>query len=185
MEAAFAWLGQLMTTLGSLFPSWQHIEYMEAAAAVTRGTYVRELNPGVYFYWPFWTSIYTRPKVRQTKNLPTQSLVTLDRQRVVVGGMVRYEIANALEALIETHDVDAALVDESLAIICEYVTMKDLATIQANRRKVNTELTNKIRLPLEKYGVKIDRAQLTDFAPAVVLNHVGNFQTLPTAEVEE
>lgn len=176
MESAFAWLGQLMSTLGSLLPAWQHVECTEVAASITRGSKVRALEPGVYFYWPFWTSIYTMPRKRQTKNLPTQSLMTQDGQRVVVGGMVRYEIVDALESLIETHDVDAALVDESLAILCEYITQQTLPDIQASRQKVNTAITLKIRAALKAYGIETARAQLTDFAPALVLNHVGNFQ---------
>jgi len=175
MEAAFAWLGQLMTTLGSFFPAWKHVECTDVAVLIKRGNRVRELKPGIYFYWPFWSSIYTLARKRQTKSLPSQSLITKDGQRVVVGGMVRYTVTNAIQALVETHDVETAVIDESLAVLCQYVTRKRLEDIQLDRSKVNNDITRKIGSALKAYGVEAAKAQLTDFAPSIVLNHVGNF----------
>jgi len=184
MEAAFAWLGQLMSCIGSFIPTWEHVEYTELAILIKRGRHVRELKPGIYWYWPFWSVVYKIACVRQTINLPTQALTTEDSQRIVVGGMVRYEITNGIQALAETHEIETAIRDESLAIICEFVTGNKFSTIEKNRSQTNTNLTFKIRSALKPYGVYVQRAQLTDCCPAIALNHVGNFHN-PYTESEE
>lgn len=177
METAFGWIGQIAQFLGTLCPNFVHVETIVAAIIITRGRHVKELSPGIHIYWPFWSTVYTRPRVRQTDNLAAQALITKDNQSVVVSGMVRYEIDDAIKALAETHDVATAIIDESLAIVCEYVTQKTLSEIQEDRAGVNTDLTRKIRSTLRSYGINVLKAQLTDYCLCNTLNHVGNVQT--------
>ncbi len=173
MESALGWIGKLFEFLGSLFPRLLIVQATQLGVLFIRGKKVKPVGPGLWVYWPFWTVADVRAAVRQTENLPSQALLTLDGQTVVAGGMVRYEVVDARAALAETYDVDAAIADEALAVLCEFVTQKTLADIQRDRAKVNTELTRKIRSALSAYGVNVLRAQLTDFAPCVTLNHVG------------
>jgi regulator of protease activity HflC (stomatin/prohibitin superfamily) len=173
IDSALGWVGQVAETLGSLIPTWIHIDCTEAGASVTRGRNVRALTPGIWWYWPFWTIVFHRPGNRQTANLPTQALHTADGNQIVVGGMVRFTIEDPTKALIDTDDVETAITDESLAVICEYVTQQTLDEIQKDRKQVNTAITLKVRSALRPYGVAVERAQLTDFSRCRTLNHVG------------
>jgi len=184
MEAAFAWLGQLMTTIGSIFPTWQHVECVDAAVMIKRGRIVQKLHPGIYWYWPFWTTIYTQPRKPQTKILPNNPIITADRQRVTVGGIVKYELVDDVLALVEAHDIDDIVVDESVAVLCQFITERALDDIQTNRAQVNDALTVAVRQWLTGYGVNVLRAQLTAFSPAIVLTHVNNHNTEQAPVVE-
>ncbi|GAF73950.1 unnamed protein product [marine sediment metagenome] len=183
---AFAWLGQLAETLGSLIPTWHHQEWQDVGVAIKRGRIIISLRPGIIWHWPFWTIIYSRAANKQTKDLKTQTLMTNDNIAVAAGCMVRYtiprpwineeaqRIENAdIKALIETEDVDRAIEDETLAVLCEYVTGKSLQDINGNRKKVNTDLTLQVRSTLKQYGAYVERAQLTDFSEGTPLIHIG------------
>ena len=175
MSTALGWLAELLGTLGSLIPQWHHLESIYVGVAITRGNRIKPLKPGIIWYWPFWTMIYYRYSNRQTKDLQTQTMTTADGQVVAVGCMVRYKVIDAVKAIIDTLSVDRAIVDEALAVLCAYITKRTLAVLLEDRLKINAELTKQIRTALEKYGVYVEKAQLTDFGQGRLLIHAGHF----------
>ena len=183
MDAAFAWIGKLAEFLGSFIPRLLIIEATQIGVAFKRGKHVIPLSPGLWPYWPFWTTIDVRAAVRQTEPLPPQPLETKDNKTVVVGGMVRYRIDDPIKALAETYDLDACIVDESLAVFCEFVTAR---TVEAlfNRTEINTALTRRIRSVLTDYGVYVLRAQLTAASRSRTLCLVGVNVTHPVIDDE-
>lgn len=98
--------------------------------------------------------------------------------------MLRYEFDRSPEAvkkaLVDTEDVECALIDEALAIFCAFVTDKPFLELQGERFRINRSLTGKLATQLATYGVNVLRAQLTDFSPCTTLNLVGlrRFQQL-------
>ena len=177
------WIGTIASYFGSFVPRWVHLECWQAGVLVKRGTRATALEPGITWYWPYWSTVYTRPANRQTVNLPAQTLMTADGEVVAAGCMVRYKIDDALQALVETEDVDQAIADETVAVLREFITARTLPDVQADPNKVNTALTLKTRSQLRGYGVQVERAQLTDFARGRTLIHVGlNFKGQETEE---
>ena len=168
-----AWLAELIGFLGSLIPQYHHLELTDVGVTITRGSKVKVLSPGLIFYWPVWTTLLYRAANIQTVGLPPQALLTNEKEEVVVGGMVRYKVKDAQKALIETDDVDSAIIDETLAEVCLFVSEHDVSEVQTKRESVNKALTEKVRSALRKYGVYVQRAQLTDFSTCLTLNHVG------------
>ncbi len=177
MTGALTWIGELAQAAGKLFPRILHLECTDIGVFIKRGNRVHVLEPGIHVYWPIWTSWYCRPGNVQTADLPTQALVTLDYKAVVVGGMIRYEFDRSpeavIKALIGTDDVEGAIVDETMAVFCSFITSKTMAELKEERTKTNRSLTGKLATRLAEYGVLVMRAQLTDFSPCVTLNHVG------------
>lgn len=183
------WLGELIRCVGRLFPRLSHLECTDIGVLIKRGVRVKVLSPGLWVYWPVWTSFYFRPANVQTADLPTQALTTFDHKVVVVGGMLRYEFDRSKEAvqkaLVGTDDVEAALIDEALAVFCAHITSLPLEKLQQERTAVNRSLTGKLSTALSAYGVKVLRAQLTDFSPCLTLNHVGASPRKLYSEFEE
>lgn len=188
LAASANWISEAIQWVGKLFPRMTHLECTDIGVMITRGTKIRVLAPGIWWYWPIWTSFYRRPANIQTATLPTQALTTLDGKVVVVGGMVRYFFSrlddHVRQALVETDDVEGSLEDEALAIFCDFVTTKNLSEMQEKRSETNRSLTGRLTTRLANYGVKVIRAQLTDFSPCFTLNHVG-LQKRQVAEEEE
>ena len=63
-----------------------------ALATFATGTLTAFMKPGIFWWWPAWTEIHVQEVVRQTLNLPPQSLMTEDRKDIAVSGIVVYEI---------------------------------------------------------------------------------------------
>jgi regulator of protease activity HflC (stomatin/prohibitin superfamily) len=184
------WLGEAARYVGRFFPRLRHLECTDIGVCIKRGTMVKILEPGLHCFWPIWTSFYCRPANIQTCIVPPKSLTTLDSKVVVAGAMLRYEFQRSekavQKALIDTNDVEGALVDEATAILCAFVTSKPIDEIRMERAKVNRSLTGKLATQLAQYGVEVLRAQLTDFSPSLTLNHVGiSFEHACEDEEEE
>ena len=177
MEGAFSWLGHLVEFLGRFIPRLLIVEATHGGVAFVRGHKVKPLQPGLHVYWPIWTAVSTLATVRQTTKLPEQALTTSDGVSVIVGGMIRYEIDDIQKALAESYDVEGVLVDESLAAFGESITGHTFDDIQGDRQAVNRALTARVRKGLDGYGVKVLRAQLTDFAKGLTLIHCGSMGT--------
>jgi regulator of protease activity HflC (stomatin/prohibitin superfamily) len=173
MENLFGWVSKLMEVLGSLIPTWYHLEKVDVGVIIKRGNIIIVLEPGIIWYWPFWSVLYHRAANRQTVNLATQTLTTKDGISVAVGCMVRYIVDDAEKSLVDTNDVDNAIVDETLAVLCEFITSHTLAQIQEDRQKITSHLTREVKKSLRTYGVLVERAQLTDFSRGRCLIHVG------------
>jgi len=174
-STAFGWLGQLVGLLGSMIPQYFHHETMNVAVSIKRGDRVKVLRYGIAWFWPFWTEIYHRPANIQTKRIPSQTLTTSDRIRVIAGGVVRYHIERDDEdairqAMVETDDVDRAIVDETLAVFCEFITGHNFEDLYKSERKaINTKITTRVRAELRRYGVYVDRAQITNLSTCTTI----------------
>lgn len=171
------WIGELARWIGRFFPRLMLLDCTDIGAFIKRGTRVKILKPGLHLYWPIWTTPAYRPANIQTVTLPPLALVTEDGKRVVAGGMIRYEFGrdddSVHNALIDTEDVEAAIVDECLAVFSAHVTSQPFDKLRLARADTSRSLTGKLTRALASYGVNVLRAQLTDLSPCTTLNHVG------------
>lgn len=55
MEAAFAWLGQLMEWVGRFFPRITIAQANEAGVRWKYGRHVEKVEPGIRVFWPLVT----------------------------------------------------------------------------------------------------------------------------------
>jgi hypothetical protein len=176
IELAFSWLAEFLGFLGSLIPQIHHQLWIDVGVSITNGDKIKVLKPGLIVYWPFWTEIFHQTATRQTVKIPPLPLLTKDKREVVAGAMVRYTLGRSEKevklALIETDDVDSAIIDETLAVLTEFIASRSVDEIQESRTRTNTAITNRVNSRLSMYGVITDRAQLTGFSPGITLCHV-------------
>ena len=172
MENAFTWLSELWQFVVGLLPHFHRHELTDICVTITWGRFVKVRTPGVFLYWPPITAVYYRPANIQTHISSPLTLLTSDRESISVRAMVRFTIEDAVKAMIDTDDVESAIEDESEAALAEFVTSRTLDELLGARRKVNTSLTTQVRTQLRRYGVKVDRAQLTDSGTSMTLHHI-------------
>ena len=174
---ALGWLAETFGMFGSLVPQYHHLLCTDIGVSITRGDKIKVLEPGLIWYWPFWTDIYHRAANIQTVRVPPQSTLTKDGRSVVARGMVRYSMSREPEdvklAIINVDEVDSAIIDETLAVICDSITERTFEEIQNNRKSMNTKITLAVRARLKNYGVNTERAQLTDFCTCRPIHHIG------------
>jgi regulator of protease activity HflC (stomatin/prohibitin superfamily) len=175
MDAAFAWLSQIVEAMLQLIPRRVIIRATERGVKWSLWREPQEMLPGIRFYWPLITDIEVTVVARQTINLPTQSLLTKDGQTVVAGGVVIYKISDIVKAIgkINWSPEDTAG-DITQAAIVEVIASRECNNILKNiGGDVEKQLTSTCRKQLRQFGVYVSRAALVDFSTVTQLNHSG------------
>ncbi len=173
METAFGWLGRIMEWVGDLFPRLTVVAKTHAGVAFVRGKNVKYVGPGLVWWWPFWTELMLYPVVRQSLDLPSQTLTTKDGQPVTVGCAIVYTVDDVETALTVQWDLAETVQDLATAAVCDFVTSNDFDWINQSRPVVKRHLTKSVQALLTEYGVGIQGAWLTDFAKTKVISMLG------------
>ncbi|REJ65621.1 MAG: SPFH domain-containing protein [Planctomycetota bacterium] len=176
MTEAFSWLGSLVESLGSLIPRRVIVRATHAGVKWIWGRHVREMNAGIHWYWPVTTEAVTIVIARQTLNLPTQALVTKDRQQVVAGAVVVYSINDVVKAIGERNwDVDTTINDIAQTALVKVISKFSLEELlDSLDSDIEERLTQTCRRQLDKFGVYVHRCALTDFSTCRVYKVLGD-----------
>lgn len=127
------------------------------------GKFYKTLSPGIYFKLPLFDEVVTHHTVMTTLSLPAQSLYTLDRQNIVVKGVVKYKISDVKVFLLEVYDAKDAISDMTQSIIKNVIMSKNMT--DCTDIEIDGLLTKKARVEVRKWGVDIQQVTLTDLAP--------------------
>jgi regulator of protease activity HflC (stomatin/prohibitin superfamily) len=162
---ALAWIGQLADWVGRFFPRWIQLDPRVAGVKYVKGTRVVKLGPGgIHWYWPLVTTYDTYPVVRQTDNLSTQTIVTLDDKTIAVGGMIVYDVTDVEKLLTTVHNAIRAVQDIALTAIHDVCCNLKWDDLKEKQRKgtLDTMLKNAAQRQLSEYGVRVSKCMLTD-----------------------
>jgi regulator of protease activity HflC (stomatin/prohibitin superfamily) len=180
MDSAFAWIGYLMDWFGKFIPRILIVRATHAGVKFVGGSKVRELKPGIHFYWPLTTEVEVVPVARQTYNLVSQVLMTKDKQQIVVGAVVIYKIINIVDALSNNWDVNDTIGDVTQMAVVKVVNQWPLDEILAQLTdKVELELSKETRAKLKRYGVEVERCGFTDFSTCLVIKTLADAGPAP------
>jgi regulator of protease activity HflC (stomatin/prohibitin superfamily) len=127
------------------------------------GKFKKVLEPGLHFKISFVDDVIRQHVVVTTLSLPAQSLYTLDKQNIVVKGVIKYKISDIKTFLLEVYDAKDAISDMTLSIIKNVIT--SLPSEKCTDPDLDATLTKKARVEARKWGVDIQQVTLTDVAP--------------------
>lgn len=176
MEAAFAWLGQLMETIFKFFPRLTIVEATQGGIKMRKGNEITELGPGLVWHWPLITVIKIVTVVRDTMDLPGQTFTTKDGKTVLTSGMVQYQIKDPLKLLTTAPDYTntiADLVMNSMHDTFIKYTWDELreGIVEGSIRK---EMRKAAQDELSGFGVRVISVGLKDNALARVFKIVND-----------
>lgn len=172
MDTAFGWLGQIMEFVGSLFPRLVIVTSTHGGVCFVRGKHPREIKPGLVWYWPIWTEVMTYPVVRQSLNLPSQTLTTSDKRAVSISVVIIFRISNVLDALTLQWDLSETTNDIAMAAVREFVFSRTFDEMLETGKRADKRLKRLIADPLSVYGVEVMDAWITDLAATKVITLV-------------
>lgn len=180
MDKAFGWLGEIFQTILRFIPWLVIVPATHGGVAFVRGHRIKEWKPGLHWYWPVVTTYRMMATVRQTQRIQSKVVMTRDLKTVTVGALVTYVVDDVVSALAKVADLPSDIMERSQGAILAEVSEKTLEQIQANRIAFNVGLTERVARVLNGYGVQIQQAQITEFAPcrAIAVNGhaaVGNY----------
>ncbi len=190
MDAAFAWLGQLVSWFSQFIPRFVLLD-TTAGAVKFEGFFLPSkfrrfkgnmrltpCGPGLHWFWPATTSFQAYPTEYQTDNLPSQTIETSDGKSISVGGMVTYKVPDLMLLLPRTHSAVKMVQVKVLAAIHEVICRMTWDQLTQEQRKgtLNTKLRNAAQKQLTEFGVKIEECMLTDLAKARVFRLIQSTQ---------
>ena len=169
MDKAFGWLGEIFQTLLKVIPWLVIVPATHRGVAFVRGYRVKEWAPGLHWYWPVVTTYKLMIVVRQTVRIQSKVIMTKDLKTVTVGSLVTYHINDVIAAAVTIADLPSDVIERSQAAILVAVSKHTIESIQTDRLGFNKELTDRVAEVLNGYGVEVQQAQLTEFAPCTAL----------------
>ena len=172
MDSALQWINDLARWFARLIPHWRVVTEAQAGVAFVRGK-AQLIEPGIFWWWPAWTEIHIQEVVRQTLNLPPQSLMSRDGKQFAVSGIVVYEIVDPLTAFVKVQDLDEAIKDMALASIKSVFWGWTLEQMYEKAGELDEVLCGQCRENLSGWGVKVHKIFLSDLSDAIVVRHLG------------
>jgi regulator of protease activity HflC (stomatin/prohibitin superfamily) len=139
------------------------IRHYEEAVLLRFGKFKSVLKPGIHFKIPMFDEVIDQHVVVTTLSLDAQSLYTIDKQNIVVKGLVKYRIADVKIFLLEVWDAQDAISDMSQSIIKNIIMSMTLD--ECTDSELDNALTKKVRVEARKWGVEVQQVTLTDIAP--------------------
>lgn len=175
LDAAFGWIGDLVSALAQFIPRLQLVRATERGIKFTR-SYAREAGPGLHWWWPAVTEFEIYPVVRQVKSLPEQKLQTRDGATFVVDAVMVFEISDLTKFMVENFDAE-----DSLQELAQGAVLNVIMTLTAEelrdpekRDETNKRLTSEVKRSLRGFGVSVEKLRLQSCAPGQVLIHAGS-----------
>ena len=135
----------------------------EEAVLLRFGVFKKVLKPGLHFKIPMFDEVIDQHVVVTTLSLDAQSLYTLDKQNIVVKGVIKYKISDVKTFLLEVYDAQDALSDMSQSIIKNVIM--SMTMDECTDSELDNTLTKKVRVEARKWGVEVQQVTLTDLAP--------------------
>ncbi len=135
----------------------------EEAVLLRFGKFHAVLKPGMHIKIPLLDEVTDQHVVITTLSLDAQSLYTIDKQNIVVKGVIKYKISDVKTFLLEVYDAQDALSDMSQSIIKNVIMSMTLD--ECTDTELDNTLTKKVRVEARKWGVEVQQVTLTDLAP--------------------
>ena len=190
METAFSWIGQIFEGLLQFIPRLIICRNTHAGVKWKLGGKSVSIKSGSrVVYWPLLTEVELIVVARQTANFSTQVLMTNDEKQVVAGAFVVYHIIDVVQAIGERNwDVESTVADITMAAIVEEIMQRSLDDLREQiaegaEGEFCRSLTENCRKQLRQYGVRVDRAGLTDFSTCKVYRMMGNDRVMSEAGI--
>ncbi len=154
-----------------------------------------EIKPGLYLWWPVTTEVQTIPKVRQSIDLPAQSLDTKDGKPVMVSMRLVVEVADVVKAITKTVDIEDLIMEiGGTAAVNSIVTRSYESLLKAQAKRapkgaagsvIEKELLEAARKLLRSYGVKVIQASFVDCVKHTPIRTEGGGNIVTIARDEE
>ena len=114
MEAAFAWLGEIINWVGRWIPRLTIVTTTEGWVKFVRGKRVVSGSAGLVWHWPLITALQVFPVARDSINCKAQTITTPSGETILIEAVVIYEITD-IEKLV-AHTTSPTLTIEDVTL---------------------------------------------------------------------
>lgn len=157
----------------SLFRFWVILDPYEKGVLVRLGQFVRVVEPGLTWRWPFNVDVvHFESVVPTTHSLGNESITTRDGKAVSFHAVVTFQISDIQKALLSVHDTDHALVDACRGEIAR--TLMAHTWDEVIQDGIYDDLTKACRKRGWKWGIEVMSVQLASLSLAKNIRLISN-----------
>lgn len=140
------------------------IQSYERGLLFVEGKFVRELNPGIYYFWKNnkLTSVQIADMRKQQVEISGQELLTKDKAAVRVNFFVQYQIQDLEKALVEVKDYSKQLYLVLQLALREYVGTLSLDELLARREVIQKFILDVAAAQTKELGVQLISCGIRD-----------------------
>jgi regulator of protease activity HflC (stomatin/prohibitin superfamily) len=173
--SALSWISEIINWFGRFIPRLVIVRSTHAGVRFRHGYDPIAIEPGIRCYWPLVTEVEIVPVARQTHNLPTQALLTSDKKRVVVSGVVVYKVRDIVACVARNWDIADTINDITLVAVTKIVTTHTLDYLLEHLTdEVQDKLSAETKKKLRVYGIGVYWTALTDFAECMIIKNISS-----------
>lgn len=156
----------ILSNLATLLP-WRIVHTYERGVKFRRGrVQMRALDPGWHWFWPMLESIDVVNVALETRNLPTQSVLTKDGKSITFSCNVCYRITDACRMFVAIQDFDSAVEAFAMVHLAGAIGTRTMAALKKDREALELELCEGLTAKVADWGAEIEWVGLTDLVDA-------------------
>jgi regulator of protease activity HflC (stomatin/prohibitin superfamily) len=141
---------------------------------ITGKNKLKTLTPGWYLWVPLFQKIVVIGIKSQPWDLRAQSVWTKDGYDIMISGVIKYRITDAVKACLEILDYDKSIQTVGLAVIHEYVSQHTLQECREGTADLVDKILSELRKESQGWGLKIQSVKLTDTGSVLNLRLLQN-----------
>lgn len=154
----FTWISDFFYAFGKLFPRIFIVKKTHRGLKFVYGSRIKEIGPGVHWYWPLVTRYKLLPINEQVVILSTQTLITADNVEVSLSAFAIIQIIDIKSAILNAYDIYQLMDDRIQGVILEEVRENNFEDL------INLKLTEKANEELKDYGIKVLRCRMANLS---------------------
>jgi len=183
MEAAFAWIGDIIQWFGQWFPRWAIVDTTQGWIKWVGGSKVRTGKHGIVWWWPARTKLLILPIVRDSINCKSQTITLQSGETIFIELVVIYEIGDIEKLAANTAEPIATIADltmgAGLYVVEGYeswgeMQKQSIRQPRARDSEFYRALKIEVQKALEPYGVTVLNVFLQNKAKCRVLKLVNS-----------
>lgn len=148
----------LIVTFISDFLPFKIVDQWEMGVHLRFGKFIKVVEPGLVWKFPFFEQVLTTPVITQTVNLKSQTVTSLDEKSVVLSSIVRYHIHDVEKFLLGVMHANDVLVDTTQGIIRDIVEETNWEDLYDLGNVVKPEVNEQV----QKWGITVQQVSFPD-----------------------
>lgn len=165
-----------------IFHCWMVIDVYERGVLLRLGKFVRVLEPGFHWTYPFYIDrVISENVVPRTHRMPGLAVTTTDGRAIGFDAIITYAINDVVKAVLGCEHVEDAIADTCSGLIC--TELSKLSWEELHTKGAPDSLTKVCRSRGWRWGVEIQAIQLSGTAVVKSIRLVSNAASEHTVSV--
>ncbi len=156
----------LLVVIAAVWSAVEIVQAYEKRAYTRFGEFVRLLEPGINFMWPFVSRTYTFDMRTQTLDVPRQEAITRDNSPVTADAVVYIKVMDAKKAFLEVDNYKKAVSNLAQTTLRAVLGDMELDDTLNKRQEINAKIRKELDEPTDEWGIRVESVEVREVNPS-------------------